>query len=103
MGENSLREPRTVVEQAASAVRKAFRDLATRLREETCGRVEGESADLIREDRDRRCASGVDGGTSLLSGRSARLRLGIAALNQSFGQRGFNQEARRFCLTDASL
>ena len=43
-----------ILEQALKAGRASFRERAALLRRKTRGRIEGESADLIREDRDRR-------------------------------------------------
>lgn len=47
-------EHRAIFEQALTAGRDSFRARAGRLRDETAGRIAGESADLIREDRNRR-------------------------------------------------
>ncbi len=51
-GRSAEAEHRAILEQALLAGRDAFR--ARALREATSGRVQGESADLIREDRDSR-------------------------------------------------
>jgi antitoxin FitA len=53
-GQSAEAEHRDILEQALRAGRDAFRERAGRLRDETRGRIEGESAALIREDRDRR-------------------------------------------------
>jgi plasmid stability protein len=53
-GRSAEAEHRVILEQALGAGRDAFRDRAAKLREETRGRIVGESADLIREDRDTR-------------------------------------------------
>jgi plasmid stability protein len=53
-GRSAEAEHRAILEQALRAGRDAFRDRAAQLWEETRGRIQGESADLIREDRDRR-------------------------------------------------
>ncbi len=53
-GRSAEAEHRAILEQALGAGRDAFRDRAAKLREETRGRIVGESADLIREDRDTR-------------------------------------------------
>jgi plasmid stability protein len=53
-GRSAEAEHRDILEKALLAGRAAFRERAARLREETRGRIEGESAALIREDRDRR-------------------------------------------------
>ena len=53
-GRSAEAEHRAILEQALRVGRDAFRDRAARLWEETRGRIQGESADLIREDRDRR-------------------------------------------------
>ena len=46
-------EHRAILEQALKPGREGFRVRAGRLRNETRGRIVGESADLIREDRER--------------------------------------------------
>jgi plasmid stability protein len=53
-GRSAEAEHRAILEKALRAGREAFRARAGRLREETQGRIVGESADLIREDRDSR-------------------------------------------------
>ena len=53
-GRSAEAEHRAILEKALRAGREAFRARAGRLREETRGRILGESAGLIREDRDRR-------------------------------------------------
>ncbi len=53
-GRSAEAEHRAILEQALKAGRQGFRARAARLRDQTRGRVLGESADLIREDRDRR-------------------------------------------------
>ncbi len=53
-GRSAEAEHRAILEQALKAGREGFRARAGRLREETQGRIVGESADLIREDRDSR-------------------------------------------------
>jgi plasmid stability protein len=53
-GRSAEAEHRVILEKGLKAGREAFRVRAARLREETTGRIVGESADLIREDRDRR-------------------------------------------------
>jgi len=52
-GRSAEAEHRDILEKALRAGREAFRERAARLREQTRGRIEGESATLIREDRDR--------------------------------------------------
>ena len=51
-GRSAEAEHRDILEKALRAGREAFRAHAGRLREATRGRIVGESADLIREDRD---------------------------------------------------
>ncbi len=53
-GRSAEAEHRAILEKALNAGREAFRAHAGRLRDETQGRILGESADLIREDRDSR-------------------------------------------------
>jgi plasmid stability protein len=53
-GRSAEAEHRAILEKALKAGREAFRARASRLREETRGRIVGESASLIREDRDSR-------------------------------------------------
>jgi plasmid stability protein len=53
-GRSAEAEHRLILETALKAGRAAFRERAGRLREQTQGRVAGESADLIRLDRDAR-------------------------------------------------
>lgn len=53
-GRSAEAEHRAILEAALRAGRDAFRARASRLRDETAGRIVGESADLIREDRERR-------------------------------------------------
>jgi plasmid stability protein len=53
-GRSAEAEHRAILEQMLKAGRDGFRARACRLREETQGRISGESADLIREDRDSR-------------------------------------------------
>lgn len=53
-GRSAEAEHRAILEKALKAGREAFRTRAAHLRAETRGRIMGESADLIREDRDRR-------------------------------------------------
>jgi plasmid stability protein len=53
-GRSAEAEHRAILEQALKAGRDGFRARAGRLRNETRGRISGESADLIREDRDSR-------------------------------------------------
>ena len=53
-GRSAEAEHRAILEKALKAGRQAFRARAGRLREETAGRILGESADLIRQDRDSR-------------------------------------------------
>jgi antitoxin FitA len=53
-GRSAEAEHRAILEQALKAGRESFRARARQLRDETSGRISGESADLIREDRDSR-------------------------------------------------
>jgi plasmid stability protein len=53
-GRSAEAEHRAILEKALRAGRETFRARAGRLREETRGRIVGESADLIREERDSR-------------------------------------------------
>ena len=53
-GRSAEAEHRAILEAALKAGRQSFRDRARQLREETAGQIVGESADLIREDRDSR-------------------------------------------------
>lgn len=53
-GRSAEAEHRAILEQALLAERRAFGARAAALRDATRGRLKGESADLIREDRDRR-------------------------------------------------
>ena len=53
-GRSAEAEHRAILEQALKAGRDGFRARAGRLRDETAGQIIGESADLIREDRDSR-------------------------------------------------
>ncbi|HEY2660303.1 MAG TPA: Arc family DNA-binding protein [Caulobacteraceae bacterium] len=53
-GRSAEAEHRAILEQALKAGRDGFRARAGNLRDETRGRILGESADLIREDRDSR-------------------------------------------------
>jgi plasmid stability protein len=53
-GRSAEAEHRAILEAALKAGRESFRARAHHLREETRGRIVGESADLIREDRDNR-------------------------------------------------
>ena len=53
-GRSAEAEHRAILEQALKAGRETFRTRARQLRDETQGRIAGESADLIREDRDGR-------------------------------------------------
>jgi plasmid stability protein len=53
-GRSAETEQRVILEQALKTGREGFRLHAGRLREENQGRIIGESADLIREDRDSR-------------------------------------------------
>jgi len=51
-GRSAEAEHRAILERALKAGRETFRQRAARLREATQGRIAGEAADLIREDRD---------------------------------------------------
>jgi plasmid stability protein len=53
-GRSAEAEHRAILEKAVKAGRETFRARAGRLRDETAGRIVGESADLIRDDRDSR-------------------------------------------------
>jgi len=53
-GRSAEAEHRAILERALKAGRDGFRERAARLREETTGKIVGESADLIRQDRDSR-------------------------------------------------
>jgi plasmid stability protein len=53
-GRSAEAEHRAILEGALKTGRASFRATAAALREETSGRIDGQSADLIREDRDRR-------------------------------------------------
>jgi plasmid stability protein len=53
-GRSAEAEHRAILEKALRAGREGFRERAGRLRDATRGRICGESAALIREDRDRR-------------------------------------------------
>jgi plasmid stability protein len=53
-GHSAEAEHRAILEEALKAGREGFRERAGRLRDETRGRIAGESAELIREDRDNR-------------------------------------------------
>ncbi|HEY3950081.1 FitA-like ribbon-helix-helix domain-containing protein [Phenylobacterium sp.] len=53
-GRSAEAEHRAILEQALRAGRESFRARAGQLRNQTAGRISGESADLIREDRDSR-------------------------------------------------
>ncbi|HLI67686.1 MAG TPA: Arc family DNA-binding protein [Caulobacteraceae bacterium] len=53
-GRSAEAEHREILETALRAGRSDFRELAAKLRRETKGRIQGDSAALIREDRDRR-------------------------------------------------
>jgi antitoxin FitA len=53
-GRSAEAEHRAILEAALKAGRESFRLRARELREATRGRITGESADLIREDRDSR-------------------------------------------------
>ena len=53
-GRSAEAEHRAILETALKAGREAFRARARNLRDATAGRISGESADLIREDRDSR-------------------------------------------------
>lgn len=53
-GRSAEAEHRLILEEALRSGRNEFRKRAARLRAGTAGRIQGESADLIREDRDSR-------------------------------------------------
>jgi plasmid stability protein len=53
-GRSAEAEHRAILEAALRAGRDTFRTRAAALREATVGRIAGESAELIREDRDSR-------------------------------------------------
>ena len=53
-GRSAEAEHRVLLEKALKAGREGFRARAARLRNDTRGRIVGESADLIREDREQR-------------------------------------------------
>jgi plasmid stability protein len=53
-GRSAEAEHRLILEAALKAGRAAFRERAASLRDQTQGRIIGESADLIRMDRDSR-------------------------------------------------
>jgi plasmid stability protein len=53
-GRSAEAEHRKILEEALLARRSGFWERAAALREELRGRISGDSADLIREDRDRR-------------------------------------------------
>jgi plasmid stability protein len=53
-GRSAEAEHRAILEKTLRAGREAFRERAGRLREETRGRIAGESAELIRDDREGR-------------------------------------------------
>ncbi|HKT55055.1 MAG TPA: Arc family DNA-binding protein [Caulobacteraceae bacterium] len=53
-GRSAEAEHRAILEETLKAGRNGFWRRAADLREATRGRIHGESADLIREDRDRR-------------------------------------------------
>ena len=53
-GRSAEAEHRLILEEALRSGRNEFRKRAARLRAGTAGRILGESADLIREDRDSR-------------------------------------------------
>ena len=53
-GRSAEAEHRAILETALRPGRETFRARAGQLREQTRGRIAGESADLIREDRDSR-------------------------------------------------
>ena len=53
-GRSAEAEHRDILEKALRAGREAFRERAGLLRDQTRGRIMGDSAALIREDRDRR-------------------------------------------------
>jgi plasmid stability protein len=53
-GRSAEAEHRAILEKALAAGREGFRARADGLRAQTRGRIAGESAELIREDRDQR-------------------------------------------------
>ena len=53
-GRSAEAEHRLILEEALRSGRNEFRKRAARLRAGTAGRIQGESADLNREDRDSR-------------------------------------------------
>ena len=53
-GRSAEAEHRAILEKALKAGREGFRARASQLRDAVRGRIAGESAELIREDRDRR-------------------------------------------------
>lgn len=53
-GRSAEAEHRLILEEALRSGRNEFRKRAGRLRAQTGGRIQGEPADLIREDRDAR-------------------------------------------------
>lgn len=53
-GRSAEAEHRAILEETLRAGRAAFRQRAAALREATRGRITGDSADLIRRDRDSR-------------------------------------------------
>jgi len=53
-GRSAEAEHRLILEAALKAGREGFRERAARLREETLSKIVGDSADLIRQDRDSR-------------------------------------------------
>lgn len=53
-GRSAEAEHRLILEEALRAGRRNFRERAASLRKATAGRLKGESADLIRADRDKR-------------------------------------------------
>jgi plasmid stability protein len=52
-GRSAEAEHRAILEKALKVGRESFRANASRLREETRGRIVADSAELLREDRDR--------------------------------------------------
>ena len=53
-GRSAEAEHRLILEEALRSGRNEFRKRAARLRAGTAGRIQGKSADLIREDRNSR-------------------------------------------------
>lgn len=53
-GRSAEAEHRAILQEALHPARAAFRQRVKALRDQTRGRIEGDSADLIREDRDSR-------------------------------------------------